>query len=221
MRTFLVVVSMALVGMGCAAVQTQSFDIEPLEGLAADGDVSAQLELGQRFDLGNGVRRNKKKAEHWYRMAAEAGNAEAQNSVGSMLQAQRKYGEAHDWYEKAAEQGHPQGTNNLAYLYDLGLGVSQDRARGKELYLKAANLGWGEAMWNLANMAVLGQVGPVDLYAGCVWVQRALRSEQAHKGDLRYYAEQGMQELRTRLAPEEIDRCMDEADQPLNGAEES
>jgi len=198
-----------------AVAQAPQPDLAALESSARAGDVSAQFELGSRFDFGAGVRKDPKRAEYWYRLAADAGNAGAQNAVGSILQDRRKYSEARAWYEKAAAQAHPQGTNNLAYLYDLGLGVPQDRPRGKELYIAAAKLNWGEAMWNLANMAALGQAGPVDWFAACVWTQRALNSSQAAKGTLRDRAEEGMHELKSRLSPEEIKRCHAEAAEPL------
>jgi len=204
----------ALIALSTIA-QGQSFDLKSLENKARAGDVLAQVELGSRYDFGEGVRRSAKKAEHWYRLAAAGGNAHAQNSIGSMLQERRKYDEAFTWFEKAAAQAHPHGTNNLAYLHDLGLGVPQDRLKAKELYLAAAKLSWGEAMWNLANMAALGQAGPVDWFATCVWTQRALNSEQAVNGILRNRAEQGMNELKARLSSEEIDRCRAEANTPL------
>jgi len=215
MRIFMRLSLVAIVIAGPAIAQAQDADLRALENRARAGDVLAQFELGSRFDIGTGVRRNPKTAEYWYRLAADAGNADAQNAVGSMLQDRRKYEEARAWYEKAAAQAHPQGTNNLAYLYDLGLGVPQDRGRGKELYLAAAKLGWGEAMWNLANMAALGQAGPVDWFATCVWTQRTLNSSQAAKGTLRDRAGQGMHELKSRLPPEETERCRAEADKPL------
>lgn len=76
----------------------------------------------------------------------------------------------------AAAQHHALATNNLAYLYDLGLGVTQDRKRASELYLRAAELGWAEAMWNLANMYGAGQLGSQpDLLTACIWTLRAKR----------------------------------------------
>jgi TPR repeat protein len=193
----------------------QSISLTALESKARAGDVLAQLELASRFDFGTGVRKSRKSAEYWYRLAAGAGNADAQNSLGSMLQERRKYEEARGWYEKAAAQAHPQGTHNLAYLYDLGLGVPQDRIKGKEQYNLAAKLGWGEAMWNLANMAALGQAGPVDWFATCVWTVRALQSSQGANGTLAVRAQQGMRELKLRLATEELERCRIEAERPL------
>jgi len=190
-------------------------NLADLESKARSGDAIAQFNLARMYDAGIGVRRNAKKAQEWYLVAAQSGNAEAQNSVGSMLQDRRKYSEAREWFEKASAQAHPQGTNNLAFLYDLGLGVPRDRAKAKELYISAAKLGWGEAMWNLANMAALGQAGPVDWFGACVWTSRALASAQGGSGELHERAARGMRELEERLEAAEIERCKIAAAEPI------
>lgn len=148
---------------------------DELRQRAEAGDREAQFRLGVAYDTGRGVTRDRVEAMKWYLRAAEAGYAEAQNSVGSGLQAEKRYEEARKWYERAAAQGHALATSNLGYLYDLGLGVEQDRHKGFELYSRAADLGWAEAMWNLANMYGAGQLGDKDLDMACVWTFRAVR----------------------------------------------
>jgi uncharacterized protein len=136
------------------------------------GDVEAQFRVATAYDWGKGAPRDGAEAMKWYLLAAEQGFAEAQNSVGSGLQAEKRYAEALPWYEKATEQGNPLATNNLAYLHDLGLGVKQDRQKAFELYSQAADLGWSEAMWNIANMYGAGQLGKKDMVMACVWTFR-------------------------------------------------
>ena len=150
-------------------------EIQALINSANLGNTEAQFKLGSAYDSGQGVTRNGNEALKWYLMAAEAGNAEAQNSVGSGYQAKKQYMLAYEWYEKAAKQNHALATNNLGYLHDLGLGVPQDRKKGYDLYLKSANLGWAEAMYNIGQMLGSGQLGEVDINEGCVWTIRALK----------------------------------------------
>jgi hypothetical protein len=131
---------------------------------AEAGDTDAQLRVGAAYDFGKGAPRDGNEAMKWYRMAAEQGNAEAQNSVGSGLQAEKRYAEALPWYEKASAQGHALATNNLAYLYDLGLGVTQDRRKGFELYSRAAQENVQASLKPLAESAKpvgSGQIGTV------------------------------------------------------------
>jgi TPR repeat protein len=148
---------------------------EELMQKAEAGDVEAQFRIGARYDSGDRVPRDGAEAVRWYRRAAEAGHANAQNSMGSILQAEKHYEQARPWYEHAAAQGHAQAINNLAYLYDLGLGTTQDRRKAFDLYSRAADLAWAEAMWNLANMYGAGQLEKKDLDMSCVWTFRALR----------------------------------------------
>ena len=150
-------------------------EIQSLINLAKSGDTEAQFKLGSAYDSGHGVGRNGKEALKWYTKAAEAGHAEAQNSLGSIYQAEKQFKLAYEWYKKAEKQNHSLAINNLGYLHDLGLGVPQDRQKAYELYQRSANLGWGEAMFNIGQMLGSGQLGEVDLMNGCVWTIRALK----------------------------------------------
>ena len=49
--------------------------------VAEQGNAKAQFYLGVMYANGQGVRQNEKQAEHWYRKAAEQGDASAQYIV--------------------------------------------------------------------------------------------------------------------------------------------
>ena len=74
---------------------------------------------------------------------AEAGDADAQNTVGEIFErglgGTPNYEAAAVWYEKAASQGHPAAQLNLGALYEQGRGVPQDRLRALNLYRES----WG------------------------------------------------------------------------------
>jgi TPR repeat protein len=149
--------------------------VEDLKQRAESGDPAAQWQLGSLYDTGRGVPRDGAETEKWYRRAAESGYAKAQNSLGSGYQADHRYSEALVWYQKAAHQGEPLALNNLAYLYDLGLGVKQDRQHAFDLYMKAADQGNPQAMFNIAVVYGAGQRGEPDLGQAYVWLLRAKR----------------------------------------------
>jgi hypothetical protein len=171
------------------------------------GDVDAQFRVGEAYDFGNGAPHDGEKAMQYYLMAAKQGHAEAQNSVGSGLQAEKKYAEALPWYERAAAQGHALATNNLAYLYDTGLGVPQNRDKGFELYSHAADLGFADSMWNLANMYGAGQVGKVDMVMACVWTVRAQRFTGNQNAKLSAYISRVLPQLGKSLSSEDWATC--------------
>lgn len=143
---------------------------------AQAGDANAQFELAEAYDFARGAPQNTQEALRWYKAAAAQGLPAAQNSAGSMLLGQRKFAEALGWFEKAAAQENVQSINSLAYLYDTGQGVKQDRSKSLALYTKAANLGWAESMWNLANMYGVGIEGQKpDYLNSCTWTIRAAK----------------------------------------------
>jgi len=188
-----------------------SSDTKALITRAEAGDVEAQYRVGAAYDSGKGAPHDKAAAMKWFRMAAAAGNPDAQNSMGSLLQEDKKYTEALSWYEKAAAQGHAQATNNEAYLYDLGLGVPQDRKRGFDLYSQAADLGHAEAMWNLANMYGAGQLGPTDLMMACVWTYRAWRFAGPNDKRLSAYLPKILPQMEAQLDVDKLTACKEQA----------
>jgi hypothetical protein len=187
-------------------------EIQSLIIQASKGNTDAQFRVGSAYDTGSGAPRNGSEAMKWYLMAANSGNAEAKNSVGSGLQAEEKYEEARGWYEKAAAQNHALATNNLAFFYDMGLGVKQDRQKGAELYLKSANLGWAEAMWNLSNMYGAGQLGEKDLYSACVWSLRANKYAESNDERLLQQLKKIRPYLEKKLSSQDFEKCKLEAE---------
>jgi uncharacterized protein len=190
-----------------------SSETKELIAKADAGDAEAQFRVGSAYDTGKGAPRSRENAMRYYLIAAEQGHAEAQNSVGSGLQAEKRYAEALVWYERAAAQGHALATNNLALLYDLGLGVKQDRHKGFELYSKAADLGWAESMWNIANMYGAGQLGEIDMVSACVWTMRARRYANPNDQRLQAHLTQIMPYLERTLSSNDMAKCKQKADE--------
>lgn len=142
---------------------------------ADTGDKDAQFAVGSAYDFGQGAPRDGEKAKKYYLMAAEQGHAEAQNSLGSIFEAEGNYTEAASWYYQAMQQGHPLAINSIAHYYLQGMGVPQDKNKGIELYIKAANLGMPQAMYNLGVIHIVGEIVEKDVPKGCVWVIRAYK----------------------------------------------
>lgn len=208
------IVSLAVLAFSnqAAADWFLSSEIKALIVKAEAGDIEAQFRVGAAYDYGKGAPRDSAEAMKWYRKAADQGNAEAQNSVGSGLQAEKRYEEARVWYEKASAQGHALATNNLAYLHDLGLGVKQDRQKGFELYSRAADLGWAEAMWNIANMYGASQLGEKDMVNACVWAKRAQKFAGPYERQLQNHLVRVMPQLERMLSPEQVSSCYQQAE---------
>lgn len=122
---------------------------------AEQGDASAQYNLGDMYDQGQGVAQGYQQAVQWYRKAAEQGLAQAQSNLGNMYAngqgIAQDYQQAVQWYRKAAEQGDASAKHNLGNMYAKGQGVAQDYVEahkwfnlagrnGNELSIQARNL---------------------------------------------------------------------------------
>ena len=158
---------------------------------AEHGNALCQLNLGQAYYAGMGVRKSHKQAAKWYRKAAEQGNAIAQNFLALMYQAgegvPQDYQTAAKWHKIAADQGLADAQNCLGVLYEAGKDVNEDKVEAFNLYRQAAEGGDVYGQQNLGRMYYYGAKGIGKDYAqAAYWYNQA--------------AEQGNLESQKRLA---------------------
>ena len=99
-------------------------DLEQLKKAAEEGDVDAQIQLGRIYCEGAGVdRKDRSKAEFWFRKAAEQGSRDAEFDLAVML-ADDRYGEsfrtAEKIFRKYAEHGDREAQFCLGLLLERG-----------------------------------------------------------------------------------------------------
>ncbi|OON95772.1 MAG: hypothetical protein ATN36_07545 [Epulopiscium sp. Nele67-Bin005] len=122
---------------------------------AIQGNALAQLNLGNCYKNGQGVKQDNKKAARWYSLSADQGDADAQNNLGYCYQ----YGEgveqdneqAVHWYSLSAEAGNSKAQYNLGYCYKNGRGVEKDFEEAVRWYTLSAEAGNSKAQINLGN----------------------------------------------------------------------
>lgn len=68
---------------------------------AKAGDSGAQVNLGNFYSDGTGVKPNRDRALYWYRRACRQGERSAANNIGVVLRDERKLKEALVWFERA------------------------------------------------------------------------------------------------------------------------
>ena len=109
---------------------------------AAQGDASAQLNVGIMYEAGQGVVQDYAEAVRWFKLAATQGDAQAQTKLAYMYNKGRgvvqDYVEAVRWYKLAAVQGLAQAQINLGVVHTYGQGVVQDYVRAHMWYNLAA-----------------------------------------------------------------------------------
>jgi len=100
------------------------------------------------YGAGEGVPEDDAEAVRWYRLAADQGQAGAQNSLGFMYAngqgVPQDYAEAVRWYQLAAEQGQASAQYNLGVNYATGRGVPQDYVQAHMWANLAASRSTGE-----------------------------------------------------------------------------
>jgi len=110
---------------------------------------------------------------------AEAGNAEAQGSLGVMYAngewVPKDAVKAVEWWQKAAAQGNADAQYKLARMYGKGEGVPKDVAKALEWIQKAAAQGLAEAQYGLGDAYRSGIKGLVlkDAAKAVEWFQKA------------------------------------------------
>ena len=97
----------------------------------------------------------------WFYRAARQGNADAENSLGTMYAGGfgvlRDYSEALKWYLRAAAKHHPTARYNLGCLCEHGLGTPRDDAKALSLFRLAAADGDPDAKKKLEFLSRLDE----------------------------------------------------------------
>ncbi len=147
---------------------------------AANGDPSAEFEVGAQLAEGKGTTQNFKDAAKWYQRSASKGFVQAQYRLGTLyergLGVKADQPRAEDWYMRAAEQGNVKAMHNLAVLSANKRGGSPDYARSASWFSKAAEYGLADSQFNLAVLYENGLGVPEDLKLAYKWLSLAARS---------------------------------------------
>lgn len=99
------------------AMEGVSGEIRAIYEKAKHGDIPSMIELGDILFKGEGVAKNIPAARKTYEVAASAGDTNAQNRLGWLLEQSGNESEkAKEWYRKAALKGHKEAALNLTRL---------------------------------------------------------------------------------------------------------
>ena len=167
---------------GCSHSAEEAFwnrnqETKKLMTMVKAGDANAQTALGQRYELGDGVKENRAKAIKWYRRAIEQNDPLAMFLLGQLYEADaptaQHYRQAANLYIQAANMGHAAAQVRLAQFYEQGLGVPQDFAAAAKWYTAAAR------QWKLSARYPLGSTYAIGRGDGTIsseairWFERA------------------------------------------------
>jgi curved DNA-binding protein CbpA len=153
-------------------------DLQQLKMRSAQGNASAQNQLGQLYENGRrGVPQDYVMAQGWYEKAAVQGNGWAQNQLGQMFADGRgvpqNYEKARQWWAQAAALGVAQAQYNLGQLYANGRGAPQDYTMARDWYEKAAAQGNAWAQAQLGQLYANGRGVPKNTMTARGWYEKA------------------------------------------------
>ena len=142
--TLLFASSVAVVQLAAQQTKADQRPLKEVRAKAEAGDAQSEVELGVRYDDGEGVAKDPAEAVKWFRKAAEQNYAKAQYNLGVCFYAGEgvaKDPEAVKWYRKAAEQNDAEGQLYLGLSYVKGEGVAEDLVEAYKWLLLAARQG--------------------------------------------------------------------------------
>ncbi len=118
-------------------------------GLAEQGDVKAQYDVGKMLQKGQGTPRNSAEAFKWFSKAAEQGHIRAGYKLGVMYHkgdgVEKNNAMAFKWVKKAADDNYAPAMFYLGQLYASGAGTTKDLNKALGWYQKANAKGYHPA----------------------------------------------------------------------------
>lgn len=123
------------------------------------GSPPAQNYLGMLYEEGTCGIQSHEEAARWYKLAADAQNAQALFNLARLYQiglgVPKNYALAHDLYAKSSAKL-PKALVHLGQLYEWGWGVPKNMGLAIKLYFKAADNGEPSAFSKLGQMFQYG-----------------------------------------------------------------
>ena len=178
--------------------------------LAKAGNIKAQVKLGEMYENVtlweySNIRDNEAESVKWYKLAAEAGDAEAQFCLGVMYYdgrgVEQDDAEALKCFRLAADAGIASAQFRLGHMYDFGKGVPQNYTEAVKWYRLAAEAGMENAQINLGEMYANGDGVPHDNHLAYMWF--TLATTQGKK-TINTVAEKKRVKVAKHMTPEQI-----------------
>lgn len=213
-----------------SAVKASPLDLPPatvgplsLRLAAANGDPSAEFEVGARLAEGQGTAQNLEQAVRWYQRSAARGFAQAQYRLATHLErglgASQDVARARIWYQRAAEKGNVKAMHNLAVLSAGGDQPSADYATAVKWFAAAAERGLADSQYNLAVLHESGLGVPQSRIQAYKWYSLAAKAGDkdatarcdAMKGELSKEDLAAANEMVKSFSPKAIDALVNDA----------
>jgi localization factor PodJL len=156
------------------------------EMAAEMGFAPAQYRIGNAYEKGLGVERDRQAAITWYQLAAEQGNVSAMHNLAVLfateIDGQRDMKEAVRWFLEAAERGVKDSQVNLGILSARGDGMTQNLVESYKWLALAAKAGDKDAAAKRDEIAKFLQPDQLEMAKGAVELWKPRQPEPAANG---------------------------------------
>ncbi|MFT5913651.1 MAG: TPR repeat protein [Flammeovirgaceae bacterium] len=167
-RTLTVLLVLTLFGKSALAQEVDIERIEAIKEEAKAGKPRALYLLGVLYEEGKYERQNLRKANQYYRMAADKKYDSAYYALGRLYEfgtgVTQNHALAFSYYSKLEDTEHSHAIYRLGTFYEKGLSVPVDRKRATSLYLKARMLGYLPAQTKLDAIGLDSLGSNKDIY---------------------------------------------------------
>ena len=121
--------------MGICGYQQDHIKALELYHRAAELDcANAYVSIGYAHNYGKGVEVNKKKAKHYYELAAMKGDADARYNIATTEKNTGNMNRALKHYMIAVGSGHSNSLNQIKRLYSIGHATKEDYMKALQTY---------------------------------------------------------------------------------------
>jgi|SRR5271165_3960808 len=103
------------------------------------GDIGAQVNVGNYYDAGKGVRRNRTAALYWYKRAYRRGDSSAASNIGVLWRNEKQPKRALSWFLRAVQLGDEDANIEIGKHY---LFQERDLSRAISFLKRVTPSGW-------------------------------------------------------------------------------
>lgn len=127
------------------------------------GDPIALCILGVGYYYGTFVEQDKKKGMMLLKKACNCDSADALNTIGILLNGEKRYEESFPYHKRSAEKGDMYGLHNLGNAFFYARGVERDVKKAFDLWSEAAEKGNPDSHYTIGNIFFRGEYVEQDI----------------------------------------------------------
>lgn len=126
-------------------------------------DPIAQCIMGMGYYQGSFVEENKEFGLQLIKNACDRDYADALNTMGVILNGEKRYDESFPYHKRSAEKGNMHGLHNWGNAYFYGRGVECDVKKAFVLWREAAEKGNSDSFYMIGNIFFRGEYVDQDI----------------------------------------------------------